>query len=151
MTTNPVRWLSAALREFCRSDYQATGWWALETGLELTEFPYQATDWAAARRLIVVRQSVKRKQAPGKTLSLFADDPDIQGWRYGAFVTTLDLPMVEVWRTYRDRADCENRNKELEADFGLDAFKRREFWAACVLYSYDAAADMQDVERCCIS
>ena len=112
-----------------RTIYQATGWWALETGLELTEFPYQATDWAAARRLIVVRQSVKRKQAPGKTLSLFADDPDIQGWRYGAFVTTLDLPMVEVWRTYRGRADCENRIKELKADFGLDAFNLREFWA----------------------
>ena len=112
-----------------RTIYQATGWWALETGLELTEFHYQAADWTAARRLIVVRQSVKRKQAPGKTLSLFADDPDIQGWRYGAFVTTLDLPMVEVWRTYRGRADCENRIKELKADFGLDAFNLRDFWA----------------------
>jgi hypothetical protein len=76
-----------------------------------------------------VRQSVKRKAAPGKTLSLFADDPDIQGWRYGASVTTLDLPMVEVWRAYRGRADCENRIKELKADFGLDAFNMRDFWA----------------------
>ena len=71
----------------------------------------------------------KRKTAPGKTLSLFADDPDIQGWRYGAFVTTLNLPMAEVWRTYRGRADCENRIKELKADFGLDAFNMRDFWA----------------------
>jgi len=96
-------------------------------------------------------QKVKRKSAPGKTLSLFADDPDIQGWRYGAFVTTLDLPMVEVWRTYRGRADCDqpkgrrtaegwsreagcgkaaqNRIKELKADFGLDAFNMRDFRA----------------------
>jgi hypothetical protein len=109
--------------------YHATGWWALEPGLELTELRYQAAGWARERRLIVVRQSVKRKTAPGKTLSLFADDPDIQGWRYGAFVTTLDLPMVEVWRTYRGRADCENRIKELKADFGLDAFNMRDFWA----------------------
>ena len=112
-----------------RTIYQATGWWALETGLELTELRYQANGWQAERRLIVVRQSVKRKAAPGKTLSLFADDPDIQGWRYGAFVTSLDLPMVEVWRTYRGRADCENRIKELKADFGLDAFNMRDFWA----------------------
>ena len=112
-----------------RTIYQATGWWALESGLELTELRYQAAGWATQRRLIVVRQSVKRKTAPGKTLSLFADDPDIQGWRYGAFVTTLDLPMVEVWRTYRGRADCENRIKELKADFGLDAFNMRDFWA----------------------
>lgn len=112
-----------------RTIYQATGWWALETGLELTELRYRAAGWKAERRLIVVRQSVKRKTAPGKTLSLFADDPDIQGWRYGAFVTTLDLPMVEVWRLYRGRADCENRIKELKADFGLDAFNLRDFWA----------------------
>ncbi len=112
-----------------RTIYQATGWWALETGLELTELRYCAAGWSTPRRLIVVRQSVKRREAPGKNLSLFADDPDIQGWRYGAFVTTLDLPMVEVWRTYRGRADCENRIKELKADFGLDAFNLQDFWA----------------------
>ena len=64
-----------------RTIYPACRWWALESGLELTEFRYQAAGWTTARRLIVVRQSVKRKTAPGKTLSLFADDPDIQGWR----------------------------------------------------------------------
>jgi hypothetical protein len=36
---------------------------------------------------------------------------------------------VEVWRLYRGRADCENRIKELETDFGLDSFVLREFWA----------------------
>ncbi|WP_051305041.1 IS1380 family transposase [Chitinilyticum litopenaei] len=112
-----------------RTIYQATGWWALETGLELTELRYRAAGWEGERRLIVVRQSVKRKTAAGKTLALFADDPDIQGWRYGAFATSLDLPMAEVWRTYRGRADCENRIKELKADFGLDAFNMRDFWA----------------------
>ncbi|MDR1276325.1 MAG: IS1380 family transposase [Candidatus Accumulibacter sp.] len=112
-----------------RKLYQVSDWWALEAGLELAELWYQAGGWKTARRFIVVRQSVKRKTAPGKTLSLFADDPDIQGWRYGAFVTCLDLPMVEVWRTYRGRADCENRIKELKADFGLDAFNMRNFWA----------------------
>ena len=90
-----------------RTIYQATGWWALEAGLALTELRCRAVGWKSERRLVVVRQKVKRKTAPGKTLSLFADDPDIQGWRYGAFVTSLDLPMVEVWRTYRGRADCD--------------------------------------------
>jgi hypothetical protein len=112
-----------------RMIYQVGNWWALEPGLELTELRYQAVGWKQARRLIVVRQSVKRKKALGKTLLLFADDPDIQGWRYGAFVTDLELPMVEVWRTYRGRADCENRIKELKADFGLDAFNMHDFWA----------------------
>jgi hypothetical protein len=112
-----------------RALYQATDWWAVAPGLELTEITYQAHAWNRARRLIVVRQSIERKSAPGKTLALFEDDPDIQGWRYGAFATTLDLPTVEVWRTYRGRADCENRIKELKADFGLEAFNLRDFWA----------------------
>ena len=36
-----------------------------------------------------------------KTLSLFADDPDLQGWRYGAMLTDLSLPAIEVWNLYR--------------------------------------------------
>ena len=83
------------------------------------------------QRLVVVRQHVQRKQGAvaGKTLSLFADDADLQGWRYGAMLTDLTLPALEVWRLYRGRADCENRIKELKADFGLDSFVLRDFWA----------------------
>ncbi|MDP3496615.1 MAG: transposase [Candidatus Nitrotoga sp.] len=62
-------------------------------------------------------------------MSLFADDPDKQGWRYGAMVTTLNLPALEIWRSYRGRADCENRIKELKADFGLDSFNVNDFYA----------------------
>jgi hypothetical protein len=109
--------------------YQASDWWAIAPGLELTEIRYCASSWSASRRLIVVRQSIKRREAPGKTLSLFADDPAIQDWRYSALATSLELPMVEVWRLYRGRADCENRIKELKADFGLDAFSLKDFWA----------------------
>ena len=104
-------------------------WFALEPGLELAEITYQGNSWDIARRIVVVRQSIKRKTAPGKTLSLFADDPDIQGWRYGAMVTSLSLPAVEVWRSYRGRADCENRIKELKNDFGLDSFSLNSFYA----------------------
>jgi len=112
-----------------RAIYQATGWWALTSGIELTEISYQAHGWTTVRRLIVIRQSTRHREAPGKNLSLFADDPVVQGWRYGALTTTLDLPAVEVWRLYRGRADAENRIKELKADFGLDAFNMRDFWA----------------------
>ncbi len=104
-------------------------WWALETGLELAEIEYQAQGWSKPRRIVLVRQSIQRKSAPGKTLSLFADDPDISGWRYGGMVTTLSLPALEVWRSYRGRADCENRIKELKADFGLDSFSLNDFYA----------------------
>jgi hypothetical protein len=32
----------------------------------------------------------------GKTLSLFTDDPDLQSWRYGAKLTDLSLPTIDV-------------------------------------------------------
>jgi IS4 transposase len=60
---------------------------------------------------------------------MFADDPDLSGWRYGATVTSLTLPVADVRRSYRGRADCENRIKELKVDFGLDCFALNEFWA----------------------
>ena len=50
---------------------------------------------------MVVRQHIKRKNGTvaRKTLSLFADDPDLQGgWRYGAMLTDLSIPALEVWR-----------------------------------------------------
>jgi hypothetical protein len=36
---------------------------------------------------------------------------------------------VRIWRSYRGRADCENRIKELKYDFGADSFCMNEFWA----------------------
>ena len=66
---------------------KARGWWALEPGLELCEFDYQAGNWGAPRRMVAIRQRVKlRETAPGKTLSLFKDDPDMKRWRYGGGV-----------------------------------------------------------------
>ena len=44
-------------------------------------------------------------------------------------LTDLTIPALGVWRLYRGRTDCENRIKELKADFGLDSFVLRDFWA----------------------
>ena len=105
------------------------GWQEVTDGIQVSELMYQPHGWDKAVRFVVVRQHVRRPGSVGKTLSLFADDPDLQGWRYGAMMTDLTLPAVEVWRLYRGRADCENRIKELKADFGLDSFVLRDFWA----------------------
>jgi hypothetical protein len=78
-------------------------WQQVEVGLEVSELSYQPHGWDAQQRLVVVRQHIKRKNGAvaGKTLSLFADDPDLQGWRYGAMLTDLSIPALEVWRLYR--------------------------------------------------
>jgi hypothetical protein len=112
----------------------ARAWWPLEEeggqGIELCQFDYKATCWEQARRVIGVRQHIKKRpQAKGKKLSLFADDEVAGSWRYGAIVTDMDLPALIIWRLYRGRADCENRIKELKYDFGSTGFNQKNFWA----------------------
>ena len=50
-------------------------------------------------------------------------------YRYSVFVTNLDLPAQQVWNLYLDRADAENRIKELKYDFGADNFCLSHFFA----------------------
>ena len=64
-----------------------------------------------------------------KTLNLFADDPVIGRYRFSALVSDMDLPAETIWRTYRGRANCENRIKELKYDFAADSFNMKDFWA----------------------
>ena len=105
-------------------------WWNLSDGLQITETTYQSDKWKAPRRLIVVRQQIeKRPKATGKQLKLFKDEGIYQNYRYSCYITNLELSAHLVWNTYKGRADCENRIKELKADFGFDSFNMQNFAA----------------------
>ena len=113
-----------------RALVDAQGWWAIDEGIDLVSVQYQAPSWPHPRTVVGIRQHVNKRASPkGKTLSLFADDPTVGQYRFGALVTNTTLPAQEVWRTYRGRADCENRIKELKYDFAADSFCLKEFWA----------------------
>ena len=118
-----------------RALVSASGWWMLDNGIELVSFVYQPQAWSKPRRVIGIRQHINVKpDAKGKQLSLFSEDELIRNHRYAALVTDLELPDAEIWRSYRGRADCENRIKELKYDFGAESFNLRDFWAteACL-------------------
>lgn len=105
-------------------------WWNISHGLQITETTYQSDLWEKPRRLIVVRQQIeKRPKATGKQLKLFKDEGIYQNYRYSCYITNLDLSAQMVWNTYKGRADCENRIKELKADFGFDSFNMQNFAA----------------------
>jgi hypothetical protein len=113
-----------------RALVKSSSWWAIEDGLELTNFYYQAPSWDQPRRVIGIRQHIKKREdAKGKTLSLFADDLSVNAWRFSALVTDLTLPTIEVWRLYRGRATSENHIKELKCDFAAGSINLRSFWA----------------------
>lgn len=103
-------------------------WMKLDDGIEIAETMYQSPTWDNARRLIMVRQKVsKRPKAPGKVLRLFEDDEVINGYRHSCYITNLHLPAAEIWRLYRQRANCENRIKELKYDYALDKINQQSF------------------------
>ena len=119
-----------------RALVNAQGWWVHDEdgkpvpGIELTRFSYQAPTWSKPRWVIGIRQHIaQRPAAKGKTRNLFADDPVIGQYRFSALVSDLDLPAVVIGRTYRGRADGENRIKELKYDFAADSFNLQDFWA----------------------
>lgn len=129
--TQPVQ------RALVNACVQGQGWWQLVDdkgkpveGIELTRLLYQAPNWSKPRWVTGIRQHVQRRDYPkGKTLSLFADDPVIGNYRFSALVSSMDLPAEVIWRTYRGRANCENRIKELKYDFAADSFNMKDFWA----------------------
>jgi hypothetical protein len=64
---------------------------------------------------------------------LLFDEPASR-YRYSLYVSNLELPAEQVWLSYRDRADAENRIKELRYDFGFDSFCMYKFWATEVAF-----------------
>lgn len=105
-----------------------TIWTTVDRGIEIGEFMHQAHNWTSARRFIIIRQSIKEKpKCFGKML--FKNLPEYCRWKYQTYATNLNLPAIEVWRLYRQRADSENRIKELKYDFGIEGFCLKKFYA----------------------
>lgn len=104
-------------------------WLELAEGIWIGETEFSGWDWGKARRLIIIRQDLKRRpQATGKQIDLFDEAFYYRRYRYTTLITSLDLPAAEVWRLYRSRSDSENRIKELKYDFGFSSFNQRDFW-----------------------
>lgn len=108
-------------------------WVEVADGLEIAETTYQAEHWDSPKRIVMVRQEVKKRpKAAGKQvreLELFEDEQDFGKYRYSCFVTNLALPAKIVYDSYWGRADSENRIKELKYDFSIDDFVSHNFWA----------------------
>lgn len=116
--------------------YQTQNWLPLSTGLWVSEMSLQLGGWHRTRRIIIIKQDEElRAKATGKKLkTLFDNDPHFKqkklySTRYHVMVTNQKLPAEQIWEQYKGRADCENRIKELKADFGTNSFNLDDFWA----------------------
>lgn len=91
---------------------------------------YESPEWERPRRMIIVRQEINtHPKATGKQLRLFGEEEVYKNYRYSCFITNLTLSAKMVWDAYRNRADAENRIKELKEDFGAGSFNVEDFYA----------------------
>jgi hypothetical protein len=98
------------------------------TGMDYCSFDWKATGWKKSRRFVVIRKDVdKHSQVGGKLL--FPQVEEFERYRYVAFVTDLTLSAPMIWRLYNQRADAENRIKELKYDYGIEGFCLDDFGA----------------------
>jgi len=107
-------------------------WKRVAKGIEVGEFWFEHADgkWTQPRRYVVVRQeTVVRPKATGKQPLLFQEMEDWKEYRFSLFITNLDVPPHEVWKTYRPRANDENTIKDLKEGYGMDQFNLKGFWA----------------------
>lgn len=105
-------------------------WLKLGEGIEIAETEYEGTGWSRPRRMVMVRQEIdKRPKAAGRQLRLFEETGIYKNYRYSCFITNLNLSAKMAYDMYRNRADAENRIKELKYDFGFESFNCNDFWA----------------------
>ena len=104
--------------------YTLGNWVEITKGISVNQMRFNHKN-KQQRRYIIVRKEIDvRPKAGGKILF-----EDLPGYRYSVYVTNLDLPLDMVWNMYNQRADSENRIKELKQDFGLENFCMQDFWA----------------------
>ena len=115
--------------------YGLDDWVEICDGIQVNQMKFHHKN-RDERRYIVVRKQIDIRPKSGGKL-LFDDMP---GYRYSAYVTNLDLPLDVIWNMYNQRADCENRIKELKQDFGLENFCMKDFWATEASFRFIMAA-----------
>lgn len=114
--------------------------WYRTKGRDYMELDYRGSGWLKDRRIIAVRTARERPGADGP--ALFREDDDLAKYEYAFYVTNTELSARLVQRTYDDRADCENRIRELKYDYGIEGFAMKSLWATeaafrLVMLAYD--------------
>lgn len=119
--------------------FDCSGWFPIGEGYWVSSFNYRATTWDCYRRIVVVRKDIKQHPKTGGKL-LFPEVEEFEKYRYSAFVTNVEFSSEMIWRLYNQRADCENRIRELKYDYGLDGFCMEDFFSTEAAFRWTMVA-----------
>ena len=103
-------------------------WFPIDNGYWTASFSYQAKGWTKPRRMVVVRKDTGIHPDTGGKL-LFPEIEEFERYKYAAFATNVGFSAELVWHLYNQRADCENRIRELKYDYGIEGFCMDDFYS----------------------
>jgi hypothetical protein len=112
-------------RQWSREDWRDVG-----QGFQGVEAELRLMGWSRARRVVVLRRSVKdsvlAKHADGACgqQQLYFAEPrgGFKLWEYAVLVTNTHHALEAIAQLYRDRADCENGFDELKNQWGWGGY-----------------------------
>lgn len=99
-----------------------------KAGWEECQFLYTCKDWSKGRTFYCVRQEIKSKISPQKTLW---NEKEYASFCY---VTTEHFSPMQCHETYGARATCETWIDEAKNQMGLGAVRTANFWANSALF-----------------
>jgi hypothetical protein len=122
-------------------------WHELDENYATGEFRLQLSGWETRRRFVVIRERLQEDK-PSVGCKLV----EVPGYTFRIFVTNCDGPVEQIWRTYNQRADVENRIEELKNDLGADDFCLKEFFATeaaflGILFLFNLLSEFQRATR----
>ena len=117
---------TAGVKRLVERQWERDDWCEVGAGFQAVEAELQLTGWSRARRVVVLRRSVKdsviEKHATAcdgaQQLLHFADLKEATLWEYAVLITNSDYALESIAQLYRDRADCENGFDELKNQWG---------------------------------
>lgn len=144
--------IALPIQPWVQREIQRLTFQPVSRGISTAEFelviqkPFQPTRSKArarkniACRAVVIRKKLKTKQKPSKQLRLLHGSEG--RYDYQVIATNSQLPALEVWRTYNQRACCENFIKEGIYSYGLDCIPSHTWagnclWFELVMLSYN--------------
>ncbi|MDO9510521.1 MAG: IS1380 family transposase, partial [Bacteroidales bacterium] len=122
-----------------RRIFEHTKWFPVENGYWTGSFVYQAKGWSRPRRMVIVRKDTGTHPNTGGKL-LFPEIEEFERYKYTAFATNVEFSDLLVWQLYNQRADCENRIRELKYDYGIEGFCMEDFYATEAAFRWTMVA-----------
>ena len=134
---------TSGVKQLIERQWSSQDWQEVGEGFQAVETELRLLSWSGARRVVVLRRTVKGelaiesrtgKRAKRQASLQFAEPLQaVKVWEYTVLVTNADYDLDAIGQLYRDRADCEN---------GFDELKNQWGWGGYTT---------QDMERCNLS